>query len=215
MTLARHESTCQGGFSSTVRRICHASMELEGASGGVPFGVLMGSHAPPQIPGAAWYVVHTKGREEERAICFLAQRDIPTFLPRVLINHRHGSRRWLALEPLFPGYLFAYFIPDPPLIDRVRWSPGVRKILGNDEALTPVPEDAMRILQERTGTTGYIVPELGFDAGTRVRFRSGPFAYLEGIIERPTSRGDRVRVLLQLLGVQARIEVNVDELERA
>ncbi len=60
---------------------------------------------------------------------------------------------------------------------------------------------------------GYIVPESRLDPGTRVRFRSGPFAYLEGIIERPTSRGDRVRVLLELLSVQATIEVDIDELE--
>jgi transcription antitermination factor NusG len=180
-------------------------------SGGIPIE----SGPLPAVPGAAWYVVHTKTRAEEKAIGFLSQRDIVTFLPRLLVRRRHGSRQWQAVEPLFPGYLFAYFIPDSPVIDRVRWSPGVKKILGFEEAFIPVPEDVVQLLRERGGASGVIVPDTRLHPGTRVRFQGGPFAYLEGIIERPASRADRVRVLLDLLNVHVSIEVDIHELERA
>jgi transcriptional antiterminator RfaH len=175
----------------------------------------MDSHSPPKVVSPVWYAVHTKAREEERALAFLSARDVATYLPRVLVNRRHGSRRWQTLEPLFPGYLFAHVMPDPFLFHRIRWSPGVKKILGNEDAPVPVPEEAVQLLQDKTRATGYIVPDASFRPGARVRFRSGPFVHLEGIIERPVSRGTRVRILLELLGVQARIDVETEELERA
>lgn len=161
-----------------------------------------------------WYAIQTKPRSEDKVTAFLAQKSIPTFLPRLLVRRRHGSRRWDALEPLFPGYLFARFTPDPRMLDRVRWAPGVRKVLGYGEEPVPVPVEVVSYLQERVGERGFIVPGPTFLPGTTVRFKRGPLAYLEGIIERPASRADRVRVLLKLLSTRVSVEVDIAELER-
>ena len=161
----------------------------------------------------AWYVVQTKPRAEEKAVSFLGQRAITTFLPRLLVQRHQGSRRRQALEPLFPGYLFARFQPEPEWIDRIRWTPGVRKVLGDEEAPTPVPEEVVAFLQDREGNRGFIEAGSRCSPGMRVRFTGGPLAHLEGIIERQTSRADRVRVLLDLLDRQVSVEVDTAELE--
>lgn len=163
----------------------------------------------------SWFAVQTKPRSEETAIVFLSQRDIVTFLPRLQVKRRHGSRKWEILEPLFPGYLFARFSPDAHVVDRVRWAPGVRKILGDGEAPIPVPEEVVMYLRERMGERGFMIPGPSFVAGMRVRLKGGPLAHLEGVIERPASPADRVRVLLELLGRPVAVEVKVAELELA
>lgn len=165
--------------------------------------------------GAGWYAVQTKPRSEDKVVAFLRFGGIPTFLPHLLVHHRHGTRRWEVLEPLFPGYLFAQFAVEPLSLDRVRWTPGVKRILGDGEQPVPVPEDVLSYLHERMGDRGFVVPSAGLAAGMRVCFRSGPFAYLEGIVERPASRIDRVRVLLQLMNGLVPMEVDSGDLESA
>ncbi len=164
-------------------------------------------------PAVRWYAIQTHPRAEEKVIIFLARNAITTFLPKLLVERHHGSRRWHATEPLFPGYLFVRFAPKPYTLDRVRWTPGVRKILGDERAPSPVPEDAMTFLQERVGDRGFITPGLGVRPGMRVRFTSGPLVYLEGIVERVAPRAKRVRVLLQLLNRCVPVEAGIAELE--
>jgi transcriptional antiterminator RfaH len=171
----------------------------------------MSLNGSPSLP---WFVVRTKLRAEDRAANALGERDVTTFLPRLLVQRRHGSRRWQALEPLFPGYLFAQFHPEPDIISRVRWTPGVSCLLGDDAGPLSVAEEIVLHLKERVGEQGYVVVRPTFVPGTRVRFKSGPFAMLEGIIERPAPRAERVRVLLTLMNATAAAEADVADLER-
>lgn len=161
-----------------------------------------------------WFVVQTKPRGEEQALKSLLQRPVTPFLPRLCVRRRHGSRRWEALEPLFPGYLFCHLDPQPEILAQVRWARGVKRILGDEDGPVSVPEEVVRHLQERQGDQGYIVPRPLMTPGTRVRVTSGPLLYLEGIIERPSTRAERVRVLLQILGRIVPVEVDLAQLEK-
>lgn len=162
----------------------------------------------------SWYVVHTKPRAEERTLESLRQKVIHIFLPRLLVHRRHGSRRWQALEPLFPGYLFARFPLQPECLYQVRWTPGVKRLLGDEATPIPVPDEVVQYLKERELEQGFIVPAQPFTSGTQVRFTTGPFELLEGIIDRPVSRADRARVLLTLVRTPLVIETDVADLER-
>jgi transcriptional antiterminator RfaH len=164
--------------------------------------------------GVAWFVVQTKPRAEEQAREFLHRRSIHTFLPRLLVRRRHGSRRWQALEPLFPGYLFCCFAPVPEAIARVQWTPGVRRLLGDDDGPIPIAGEIVAYLKAREATHGYIAAGRPLAAGDRVRFVGGPLALLEGVIERPATQADRVRVLLSLMGTSVVVEADEAVLER-
>jgi transcriptional antiterminator RfaH len=135
------------------------------------------------------------------------------YLPKLLVHRRHGSRRWQALEPLFPGYLFARFDPQSQVLYRIRRMAGVMRLLWNNESLVPIDDDIVRFIMVREADRGFIEPPQVIRTGMRVRFDSGPFAMLEGIVDRRALRRDRVRVLLVLMGAPVSVEVDADTLE--
>jgi transcriptional antiterminator RfaH len=171
-------------------------------------------------PAPAWYVVHVKRKSEFRVVEHLASESIPTFLPLVE-SIRSRQRRHLApLEPLFPGYLFVRMervADSPENWHTVRWTPGVRLILGSEGTPMPVPGGVVEGIQERVREYGFVRPGIPFQPRSRVRFRTGPLIGLEALFEHQISRSGsgRVRVLMTLLGQQTAVEADVLDLECA
>jgi transcription antitermination factor NusG len=162
----------------------------------------------------AWYAVQTKPRREERVLNWLRTRaGLPIFLPRVETLRRRGARRVVVVEPLFPSYVFVRMTLEPSSWSAVKWAPGVRRILGTDDVPIPVPAEAMRLLRDRCGDSEIVRWEPRLRPGERVRVARGPFEGLVGILERPATRGHRVRVLLQLLGCPTPVEMDVADVE--
>jgi transcriptional antiterminator RfaH len=161
-----------------------------------------------------WYVVQTKPRCEERARYWLGrQARLPVFLPKIAYPSRRRSRRVTVVEPLFPSYLFVHLPPDLGPWDTVKWTPGVKRIVTTGDTPTPMPPEALRLLLERC-RDGDIVPwKPIFRSGGSVHVVGGPFAGLVGVLDRPCSRSDRVRVLLNLLGTVTPVEIDVVDIE--
>ena len=164
----------------------------------------------------SWYVIHTKPHVEERVTAYLSLKSqaIESFLPKIEVVRRHARRRIARLEPLFPNYLFVWMPLTAATWTAVRWAPGSRRLLGDGERPIAVPDGLVDAIRERLEPLGFVRVGLNLDAGARVRVKSGPFAGLEGIFERPTSRQDRVRVLLEILGSTRPLEIDVFDLER-
>jgi transcription elongation factor/antiterminator RfaH len=161
-----------------------------------------------------WYAVQTKPRQEDRVRDWLSRRGtLSVFLPKVEHLRRRRSRRVTVVEPLFPSYLFVRMTLEPAAWYTVKWTPGVKHVVCTGEIPTPVPREAMQLLRERyrEGDVLRWVPV--FRAGEPVRIVHGPLSGLDGILERPCSRGDRVRVLLSLLGGMTPVEVDVTDIE--
>lgn len=161
--------------------------------------------APP------WFVVSTKPRREEYAREQLGRRGIETFLPRILEPGRVLTRAHVA--PLFPGYLFAR-VDLPAQYGQVIWTPGVRKLIAFGDTPCPVDDAVVDFLRARVGAEGVLRPGVLLREGDVVRIRKGPFEGLIGIIENPGCGRGRVRVLMELLRRQTRVEVPVHILER-
>lgn len=160
-----------------------------------------------------WYAVQTKPRCEDQAMFWLARRSqAETFLPKLQAIRRRGSAKVPHIEPLFPSYLFVRMIARPEEWQRVRWTPGVRAILTSGGIPVPVADAAIELLQMRA-EGGLLRLDPQIRTGARVRITHGPLTGLVGILERPTSRAARVRVLLQLMNTAAAVEVDVIDLE--
>lgn len=179
-------------------------------------------HLPPAVrpdDGRAWYVLQTKPHQEGRVITHLGLRSawrsswVDVFLPRIEVVRRHARRRVVALEPLFPSYLFLRMALNDATYDAVRWTPGARRLLDDGEHPVEVPQALIDAIAARLRPLGFIRVGLRYRMGDRVRVKTGPFAGLEGIFERPTSRRDRVRVLLEILGRPTPLELDVLDLE--
>jgi transcriptional antiterminator RfaH len=172
---------------------------------------VLGATGVGEIP---WYAVQTKPCCEDRVEVWLRERcGLLAFLPRLKTVRRRGSRRVTIVEPLFPTYMFVQMKLQADLWYKVKWTPGVKQIVCAGDIPIPVPFDAITLLRERCGDDQIVQWRLALWGGEPVRVVHGPFAGLEGILERPASRGERVRVLLKLLGSATPVEMDMTDIE--
>ncbi len=158
-----------------------------------------------------WFVVSTKARREQFAQDQLLRRGVETFLPRILERARFRLKPLVA--PLFPNYLFVHIELEEQFFD-VAWTPGVRRFIGFGELPCPVDDAVIEFLCARMGREGIVRAEPVFKQGDVVRIKHGPFEGLIGIIENPGCGHGRVRVLMELLRRQTRVEVPQHIVER-
>lgn len=154
---------------------------------------------------SAWYVVRTKPRAEAFAAENLRTRAVEVFLPRLARRFARDAAR--ALEPLFPGYLFAHLSLDTQF-HVASWTPGVAHLLsGADGAPARVDDTVVASLRDRATDGDVLLPLPAFRPGDAVEVRTGPFAGLLAVIDRPCSGAGRVQILLEILRRQTRVDL--------
>ena len=165
--------------------------------------------ARPQVEPAslAWYVIHTKPRQEARALTNLMQQGYQCFLPMITLEKLSRGRVSLVEEPLFPRYLFI-------CLDHGRhgqnWAP-IRSTMGVSGLVTfgssPAkmhPDLIDVLLQQQEGLSD--TPERLFESGERLLIGSGAFAGLEAVYQ--MAGGDnRAMVLIELMGKLAPMQI--------
>ena len=156
---------------------------------------------------SSWYVIHTKPRQEQRALTNLQQQGYLCYLPMITLEKLARGRLNLVEEPLFPRYLFI-------CLDNGRhgqnWAP-IRSTIGVSGLVTfgstPAKIDAnlIRLLhQQQAGLTAS--PERLFHQGEVLTVAGGPFAGLEAIYQMP-SGDNRAMVLIELMGKSAQMQI--------
>lgn len=158
-----------------------------------------------------WFVISTKSRREQFAQDQLGRRGVESFLPRILEPAR--LRVEPAIAPLFPGYLFVHINLEDQYF-HVVWTPGVRKFVGFGALPCPLEDAVVDFLRARAGREGIVHAMPVYKPGDLVRIKRGPFEGLVGIIENPGGGRGRVRVLMELLRRQTRVEVPQQMIER-
>jgi transcriptional antiterminator RfaH len=159
-----------------------------------------------------WYLIHTKPAGEALAQVHLERQGYQVYFPRAVQTvHRRGH--WLQrIVALFPRYVFLRLNEGQQALNPVRSTLGVAQVVRFGSDYTVVPEGVIRDLQARAD------PHSGLHAlacaarlnpGAAIAVRSGPFAGLNGIFERPAG-SERVVVLLRLLGQNASVCVPAD-----
>lgn len=153
-----------------------------------------------------WYAIQTHPRKEALTSARIADLGRRVFLPTVA-ERRPGQRR-STVGPLFPGYLFAQLSHADGDLARVRWTHGVRRVLGDGQGPRPVEDQLVEAIRARADARGRVRLGIGLRAGDRVRILDGPLAGLVGVLDRPASSpADRVCVLLEVFRRPTRVEV--------
>ena len=153
-----------------------------------------------------WYVVQTHAGKESFIEDRIADLGREVFLPR--IAERVLGRRSRRLVPLFPRYLFAKLCMAGGDSPRVRWMPGVSRVLGDGAGPRPIDDAAVHSIRARADRSGRVRLGRRLRMGDRVQIVQGPLAGLFGIMERPAHRADeRVAVLLDVFHRQTRVVV--------
>jgi len=153
-----------------------------------------------------WYVIRSKPGDERRAGLNLSNQKIETLLPLFESYQFIRGTAIRKIRPLFPNYLFAKLNLERHY-EQVKWTRGVSRILGFGEGPAPVSEKVIQTIQERMGNDNLVRLEEDWKQGDLVCITSGPLKDLIGIFDRRLSDQGRVRILLNLIGVDVPVQL--------
>ena len=161
-----------------------------------------------------WYVVHTKPRQEQRALLNLEQQGYSCYLPTLAVEKIRQDALAVEDEPLFPRYLF---IQLDATQSGKSWSPirstkGVSRLVTFGAEPAKVDPQLIDTLRQRPADLS-AEPQRLFNAGERVIITEGPFAGLEAVYQM-TDGERRAMVLIELLSKPTRLTVLPAKLRR-
>ena len=146
-----------------------------------------------------WYLVHTKPRQEKRALQNLEQQGYECYLPTMPVERLRHDHLDITREPLFPRYLFIRLSMDN---SAKSWGPirstlGVNRIVSFGSEPARINNNLINLLKLQE-TTLHDEPKRLFSPGDRVQLTAGAFAGIEGIYQMADGE-QRVMVLIELL----------------
>jgi transcriptional antiterminator NusG len=152
-------------------------------------------------------VVQTKPGNEHRVETNLFNQEIEVFLPLLETFQYSNGKMVQKIKPLFPNYLFAKLDINLHYY-KVKWTRGVNKILGNGDGPISISGKVVETIKERTGKDNLVKLEEEWKEGDQVRINSGPFKDLVGVFQKKMSDNGRVRILLNLIGVDVPVQIS-------
>lgn len=152
-----------------------------------------------------WYLIYTKPRNEDLVSTLLREAGFEVLNPK--LRERKYVRRKLqdVVSPLFPSYVFVRFnVPGDYRV--VRYTRGVRRVVGTDSTPAVVPEHIMAALIERTKDGPVEIKPSELEPGEEVSIKGGPFEGLNAVFERRLHHSERVCILLKELNARVVID---------
>jgi transcriptional antiterminator RfaH len=156
----------------------------------------------------SWFLIHTKPKQEERAISNLRAWNVETLSPQirdVSYNPFNGVPRY-TVKPLFSRYIFVRFNLER-LFHKIRYTRGVQGLVGFGDGPTEVDEEIIDFVRCRIGKDGFVSLGDGIKPGDTVLIQDGVFQNLTGVFEREMKDSDRVEVLLDTVLYRARVRI--------
>jgi transcriptional antiterminator RfaH len=155
----------------------------------------------------AWYVVHTKPRQEGRALENLQNQGFTCFLPTMQVQKLRNQRVQVVTEPMFSRYLFIQLDDQTQNWGPIRSTLGVSKLVSFGPQPAKVPPEFVAFLKEAPPET----LERMFAPGDTVQVAAGPLQGLEG--KYLAHDGEtRAFLLIELLGQPQKIAMAVEAL---
>ncbi len=154
-----------------------------------------------------WVLIYTKVNQEIKANKNLQNQGFKTFLP--LIAQTNKNSGFHPPVPLFPRYFFAQINLELDNWTSIKSSYGVSKIVMFSEKLTPIPDDIIKLIQNKLDKSDIYKEEVSivdYIKGDSISIKEGQFAGIEAIFLSKKSK-DRVRILLKLLNTSIVAEV--------
>lgn len=157
-----------------------------------------------------WYALRSKPRKEEALWHHALEQGMEVFLPRVRVHRVNPRAR--KLQPYFPGYMFLRADLEESGLSRFQWMPYSVGLVtfGGEPAIVPdhLIYEVRRKVEEIQAAGGEVFA--GLNTGDTVRINEGPFKGYEAIFDARLPGNERVRVLLEFLGSQRKVQVELD-----
>jgi transcription antitermination factor NusG len=155
----------------------------------------------------AWFAIWTRSRHEKIVRDQIARKSgFDVFLPTIGKWSRWKDRKKKIEWPLFPGYVFAKFVPDERV--GILKIDGVVQIISNNGIMSSIPDEEIESIRT------LVESELAYDPvplikeGDMVKVTSGP---LKGVVGRLiTKKGAAARLVLSVDLIGQAVSVEVD-----
>ena len=154
-----------------------------------------------------WYLIHTKPRQERRALENLERQGYPCYLPMFPVQKIRRRKLTTVDESLFPRYLFIQLDIGPQGLDwgPIRSTMGVSRLVRFGVEAAKVDQRIIDFLREHESTFRG-APAEHFTPGERLSVVDGPFAGLEAVFQ-ITDGEKRVIVLIEMLSRPVQVAV--------
>lgn len=163
-------------------------------------------------PLPSWYALRVRSRADFAVRDLLRAAGIEEYLPTYDETVKWTDRERVTTRALFPGYIFARFLPsDSPALLQTR---GVVQILGTGNGeYSAIPDVVIADLRRIVGAR---VPVAGcpYVAGAAVRVAKGPFAGVTGVITR-VKNATTLSVPVEILGRSVAVSIDAADVEAA
>ncbi len=155
-----------------------------------------------------WFVVHTKPRQEQRALDNLTRQGFEAWLPMIEVEKVLRGRITRVSEPMFSRYLFIRLDKTQSNWSPIRSTLGVSKLVSFGNVPAAVPDELIELLREAPQRP----KELLLKSGDAVQIVEGPLKGLEGIFEQRDGE-QRAMVLIELISQPQRVAVALSGLK--
>ncbi len=154
-----------------------------------------------------WFVLNTKPKKEFHVEKLFKEGGFKIYNPKYL----HESR----IKPFFPGYEFIYF-DHPAQYRLVKYTRGVKRVVGNREGPIPMPKEIIREIKSREINGLIELYKFGEEpeVGDEIEVVEGPLKGLKGVFKRELSEGDRVIILLNYVSYQGQLLIEKKKLKK-
>lgn len=158
---------------------------------------------------ANWYALWTHSHCEQLVQSQLMAKGYEAFLPRLAAWKRRGSDRWIAYQPMFPGYLFLRHAMNKVSYIDIMNSRGLVRVLGDRwDRLAAIPQDEIEAISTLIESGMPALPYPYLKAGQRVRIVAGVLAGVEGsLVETKAGKGMLV-ISVELLQRSVAVEID-------
>lgn len=163
-----------------------------------------------QPANLAWYAVRTQTKREHIAAAAIrARAGLEVFCPRITFMRKTRRGRVRFTEALFPGYIFVHC--DMGLHQRhLLAMQGVQDIVRYGGELPAVPDGFISELRVEMPEEHIETRDAVIEEGSEVVITEGPFMDIKAIVSGVIPAGNRVNLLLELLGRQVSMDMPVE-----
>jgi transcriptional antiterminator RfaH len=154
-----------------------------------------------------WFVLNTKPKKEFHVEKLFTEGGFTIYNPKYLYEDK--------IKPFFPGYEFILF-DFPAHYQLVRYTRGVKRVVGARGVPTPIPEDAILEIKSREVNSLIEVNKYGQEPtiGDEIEVVAGPLKGLRGIFKKELTPKERVLILLSYVSYQAQLVIEKEKLKK-
>jgi transcription antitermination factor NusG len=148
----------------------------------------------------SWYVVQTKPKKEFHVEKMFLEAGLRVYTPR--------TREEAYVKPFFTDY--------PAQFKLVKYTRGVRKLVGNDQGPIPIEAAWVEEIRSRERDGFIVLQKYGLEpsVGDEIEVAAGPLKGLRGLFKADLSDQDRVLILLNCVSYQGRLLIEKDKLKK-